>query len=353
MAIISKPHRDRRHGLRPSELYLGLWIILLAPFCSAHPKTDSITLVNGNNITCEIQSLSRGMLNAKTDSLSSISIRWQDVTRVRSEYVFEIILTDGTRLYRVLTPDPNGNLEMTGAPAVPLINVVSLTPISSRIASRFDGSFDLGYNYQKSDSTTQLNADGDVRYTTRRRSLELQLSSTLVKRDMTATTSRNQDTFILNETLSRNWFALAIGQYSSNSQLNLLQRYLVGGGAARYFIRTNRAIVYTAGGLTGSSERYAATERHNNGEVLLDAEAQVFKLYSPKLDISGFFRFWPNLTTSGRYRMDTQGTAKVEVYKNLFVSFTIFDNYDRKNPTTSTPQNDYGVTMSVGYSFNR
>ena len=198
MAIISKPHRDRRHGLRPSELYLGLWIILLAPFCSAHPKTDSITLVNGNNITCEIQSLSRGMLNAKTDSLSSISIRWQDVTRVRSEYVFEIILTDGTRLYRVLTPDPNGNLEMTGAPAVPLINVVSLTPISSRIASRFDGSFDLGYNYQKSDSTTQLNADGDVRYTTRRRSLELQLSSTLVKRDMTATTSRNQDTFILN-----------------------------------------------------------------------------------------------------------------------------------------------------------
>ena len=51
--------------------------------------------------------------------------------------------------------------------------------------------------------------------------------------------------------------------------------------------------------------------------------------------------------------MDTQGTAKVEVYKNLFVSFTIFDNYDRKNPTTSTPQNDYGVTMSVGYSFNR
>ena len=291
MATISK--RDRTSGRLPrlSKLCLGLWIVLFAPFCSARPKTDSITLVNGNNITCEIQSLSRGMLNAKTDSLSSISIRWQDVTHVRSEYVFEIILTDGTRLYSVLTPDPNGNLEMTGAPAVPLINVVSLTPISSRIASRFDGSFDLGYNYQKSDSTTQLNADGDVRYTTRRRSLELQLSSTLVKRDMTATTSRNQDTFILNETLSRNWFVLAIGQYSSNSQLNLLQRYLVGGGAARYFVRTNRAIVYTAGGLTGSSERYAATERRNNGEVLLTPRPRSSSFIPPSSTSAASFAF--------------------------------------------------------------
>ena len=30
-----------------------------------------------------------------------------------------------------------------------------------------------------------------------------------------------------------------------------------------------------------------------------------------------------------------------------------FDNYDRKNPTTSLPINDYGLTLSLGYSFNR
>ena len=81
--------------------------------------------------------------------------------------------------------------------------------------------------------------------------------------------------------------------------------------------------------------------------------SQVFRLYSPKLDITGDFKFWPSMTTSGRYRIDATAEARVEVYKNLFVSISWFDNYDRKNPTTSLPLNDYGIVTSVGYSFNR
>jgi hypothetical protein len=44
------------------------------------------------------------------------------------------------------------------------------------------------------------------------------------------------------------------------------------------------------------------------------------------------FAFWPN-ATAGRYRIDANAKARVEVYKNLFVSISFFDNYDRKNPS--------------------
>jgi hypothetical protein len=259
------------------------------------------------------------MLNAKTGLLNSISVRWEDITRIRSESVFEIILSDGSTHYGVLNSGPAGYLQMIGEAAIPLFSVVSLTPIRSRFDSRFDGAVDLGYSYLKSNSNTQLNFDGGITF---------------------------------NEALSRNGLALVIGQFSSNERLNLMYRYLGGGASGRYFIRTNRAIVYTYAGGAYSTERYSPDEKRNNVEALLGANAQIFRLYSPKLDISGDFRLWPN-ATAGRYRIDANAKARVEVYKNLFVSISFFDNYDRKNPTTLMPRNDYGVVTSLGYSFNR
>ncbi len=56
---------------------------------------------------------------------------------------------------------------------------------------------------------------------------------------------------------------------------------------------------------------------------------------------------------SGRYRMDVQFDTRIELIRDLFVSFSFFDNYGRKNPSTSSSVNDLGIVMSVGYSFNR
>jgi hypothetical protein len=336
-----------------SKLSLVSCLTLFAPLCFGRPKTDTVTLVNGNDITCEIRGLSRGVLNAKTDSLSSISIRWQDVRQIRSEFQFEIILTNGTTHYGVLATDPAGDLQIPGGTAVPLLQIVSLTPINERFVSRLDGAVDFGYNFQKSNATTQVNFDGEGGYTTRRRSLQLDYSSLLVVRNGATTTDRNQADLNLNQTLSRNWFALVIGQFASNEQLDLMHRYLGGGGLGRYLVRTNHSIVSAYTGGAYSTERYSSDEKRNNAEVLLGVNAQFFRLYSPKLDITGDFRFWPNISSSDRYRIDANAKARVEVYKNLFVSISFFDNYDQKNPTTAMPRNDYGVIMSVGYSFNR
>jgi hypothetical protein len=328
-------------------------VLLIAPLCAARPKSDTVALVNGNSITCEIRSLSRGVLVAKTDSLSTVSIRWEDVTRVQSDSTFEIVLSDGTTHVGVLTAETGGRLLLSNLAAVPLLNIVSITPIGSRFTRRFSGAFDIGYSFLKSNATTQLNSDGTLAYTTHRHLVEGQVSTNFVNREGTATTQRIEADLSLRETLSRGYFALGIGQFSRNDELNLIHRYLGGGGVGHYFVRTNRSIVSLSGGGAFSSERYAGGEQRSNGEALVDLNSQFFRLHSPKLDIGGEVRLWPNLTTAGRFRIDVQFKARIEVYKNLFVSFSFFDNYDRKNPTTSAPLNDYGVVMSVGYSFNR
>jgi hypothetical protein len=328
-------------------------LLLFVPLGFARPKTDIVTLVNKNEVTCEIRSLRRGVLTAKTDSLNTVSIRWQDVVQVRSEFTFEIALTDGSTHLGALTPGPAGDLLVAGTADIPLRNIVALTPIGSGLANRFDGAVDFGYSFMKSQSTTQLNFNGEAGYTTLRRSVECQVSSNLVIREQTTSTQRLQAGLTLNETLSRGNFAVVMGQFSNNNELNLLQRYLGGGGIGRHFVRTNHSILSAYAGGAYSSEHYAGADRRNNGEALIAVNAQVFRLYSPKVDITGDFKLWPNLTTSGRFRIDANARARVEVYKNLFVSFSLFDSYDRKNPTTTLPLNDYGFVMSVGYSFNR
>ena len=328
-------------------------LVFAVPASLARPKIDSLTLLNGNEVTCEIRGLSRGVLTAKTDSLSQVSIRWEDVTRIRSAHVFEILLTDRTVHFGALDSNTSGNLVLSGTAPIPLHDIVALTPIESRFAKRFDGSVDMGYSFMQSESTTQLNFAGEVGYTTRRRALDLDASSNLVIRDKTDSTRRIQADLTYTETLSRGYFALGVGQFSMNDELNLLQRYLGGGALGRYLVRTNRSMFSASGGGALSSERYSGTERHNNGEILLALNTQLFRLYSPKLDITGDFRFWQNVTTSARFRIDANAKAKIEVYKDMFVSFSFFDNYDRKNPTTALPINDYGVVLSVGYTFNR
>ena len=329
-------------------------LLLFVPLGLARPKTDVVTLVNKNEVTCEIKGLNRGVLTAKTDSLSTVSIRWRDVVGIRSEYSFEILLSDGSTKFGSLSPGASGNLLVAGSgDAIALHSVVSLTPIGSGLVSRLDGAVDFGYSFMKSKSTTQMNFSGEAGYTALRRSVDCEVSSNYVVREQTESTKRIQADMNVNQTLSKNYFAVALGQFSTNDELNLLQRYLGGGAFGRHFVRTNHSMVSAFAGGAYSSEHYTDTERRNNAEGLVGFNAQFFRLYSPKLDITGDFRLWPSLTTTERFRIDANAKARVEVYKNLFVSFSFFDNYDRKNPTTALPLNDYGFVTSDGYRFNR
>jgi len=342
----------RRAEMRPMPLFVLLF--LCAAIAFARQKTDTATLVNGNEVTCEVLNLSRGVLKAKTDSLSTVSIRWEDVRRIQSSFTYEIVLSDSSApLFGALTPDASGNLVLAGHAPIPLISVVSLTPARSHVLNRFNGDVDFGYSFQKSQSTTQFNFDGDLVYKHKAASLDLDVSSTLLLRDQTDSTRRLQAGLTLYRTLSRANFVESLGQFSYNSEQNLIQRYLGGSGIGHYFVRTNRVLLSAVAGGAFALEHYSSSPQRSEGDALLAVNTQVFKLYSPKLDISSYFRLWPSLSDSGRFRIDANAKVKIEVVKDMFVSFSFFDNYDRKNPTTSMPLNDYGVTVSLGYSFNR
>ena len=87
------------------RLLIGV-IVLLALASTpalAQPKTDVITLANGDRITGEIVRLSRGRLELKTDDAGTIYIEWDNVARVQSIHQFEVETSNRQRLYGALT----------------------------------------------------------------------------------------------------------------------------------------------------------------------------------------------------------------------------------------------------------
>src|ERR1700690_957238 len=58
-------------------------------------KTDNVTLKNGNILTGEIMSMKLGLLTYKMDGPGTITIKWEYVTAITSDKIFDFTLRNG------------------------------------------------------------------------------------------------------------------------------------------------------------------------------------------------------------------------------------------------------------------
>ena len=65
----------------------------------ARNKTDLIYLNNGDRITGEIKQMDRGILQLKTDGLSTVNIEWADIDSVNSVYQFRVEDRGGDKFF--------------------------------------------------------------------------------------------------------------------------------------------------------------------------------------------------------------------------------------------------------------
>jgi hypothetical protein len=342
------------HG---STLCVSLAVLFLAVSGFGRPKTDVVILKNGDHITGEIREVTRGMLTLKTDSLGTVSIKWQDVAKISSAYEFKVEDTAGQRhIGTIATVDGTDRLEVTGAgfkSDVALPEIVVMTQADESLWRRFDGSFDAGYSFTKSSVRSQFNLDSDIRYHGSHWEAEATYSSILGSSEGTVDTNRNVVTVKGDRFLGNKWHAIGVGQYEQNAELALDRRISAGGAAAWRFVQNNRALASVSSGLTFTREAYTSEPEHSNLEALLGSSFQIFKYYSPKVDVTLNYSLLPNLTTWGRVRSEFNTKANIEIVKNFFFSLSIYDSFDNEPPAKNPTKNDYGVVTSLGWTFRR
>jgi hypothetical protein len=115
-----------------------------------------VVLRNGDHLTGEIKSMSRGKLDLSTDDAGRVSIEWVKVARVSSTYFYEAELASGRKYFGLLHPPPDGEagVVVIDADALAIPEVVALTPLDAVFWSRLKAYLDVGFTLAKSNRAT-------------------------------------------------------------------------------------------------------------------------------------------------------------------------------------------------------
>jgi uncharacterized protein DUF481 len=318
-------------------------------------KTDVVRLANGDRITGEVSSLSRGQLTFKTDDAGTIYFEWDNVASVESTRQFDVTMSDGRRFFGSLVAGAPHTLvirDATGEVALPMTDVTVITPIGASFWKRLDGSLDIGFSYTRSSQIAQLTLNSTTVY--RQPAFEVRLtgSGTLTQNE---TDGERDDRGTISGSYLRYrgqhlFFGTGAG-FESNESLGLILRSQVAEVVGSRLVNSNRAQLGVAAGLSANNEQNVDAEPTQNLEGLVTFRTSYYSYDRPRTNIDISVQYYPSFTNWGRQRIQLDSGVKREVWKDVFFAINLFDTFDSRPPTTSADRNDFGITMSFGWTY--
>ncbi len=318
-------------------------------------KTDAITLSNGDIVTCEIKEMIRGKVRAKTDDMGTVSIKWDKIVRVVSQYWFLVTLDNGSLAYGQLPDSGQDGFLLVSfqelSTTLPLSSVIEIEPIRYDFWDRVDMSASLGINWTKASDVLQSNFDFSSKYSGRLYSYGLDASSIITDKGEGEVTRRNELGIYLRREISGklNWTA-DTGTYR-NDELGVRFRLNLGGNLGYFFFRTNHLELLALGGLNVNRE-WASLDSSpaNNAEGRVGTNFIIFYHDSPKTDLTVKADLFPSLTDGDRVRFEGSISGRQEIVKDLFVKLEYYESRDSKPPAGANSNEDRGIVFSIEWT---
>jgi len=348
---------NRQHSrLLRIAIVLALWGVAGGLPLEAKRSDDVVAMRNGDTFTGEIKKLTNGILYFKsTYMLESTKLNWDLVDRLESKDQFNVSLVGVQRANGLIEIEKGtssfllriGILEKR----VPLAEVISIVPVEESLWQQLNGSIDYGFSFTSGNNAAQSSLSSQVKYISETWGAVLNGSSVFNSSKGSPRSGRNNLDFIYSKTLTQDWFAAATSTLLNSEQQDLTLRVTAGGGVGRDFIKSGTMGLFALAGVVFSKERYSSAA---NGQAQNQVEAQiqvrVFKSTFKTMQFNAQLVAYPNLTTLGRVRLGTETDLKIELVKDLYWKFSIYENYDSR-PPGNTPKNDFGTTASLGWTF--
>ena len=312
-------------------------------------KTDKVTLKNGDIITGEILSMKLAMLTYKTDGPGTIGIKWEEITQVKSDKVFEFTLRGGGLVVGTLD-----SLFLTHKVST-LDDIIEIIPIKDRFLKRLVGDVNLGFNYTKSNSILQSNFSSTITYKVPKWETTLKLNSVLTNYGNDTSLSKKQDVIasVMRNISKKFYLGSALG-WQENTELGLASRYLFSATAGTETIANNHNRLLFAGGLSFNEEQSIETNQFTgNLDAVFEAKYMRFYYSTPKLSIDADYLIFPGITDWGRIRMQADLDVSVEIFKDFLMGLVFYYSYDNRPPEGSFSNSDYGLMFTIGYKFGK
>jgi hypothetical protein len=343
---------NHRNTVRYSSKFLKfLFLIAITGFSisARGQKTDKVVLLNGDTLTGEILSMKLGMLTYKMDGPGTIDIKWEYITGIASNKVFDFTLRNGEIIV--------GSLDslFKSHQKIILNDIIEIIPIKDRFLNRLVGDVSLGINYTKSNSILQSNFSSNTSYIIPKREFNLKLNSVLTNYGKDTSLTKKQDvvgSYMRN--LNKNYFwAVSLG-WQQNTELGLASRYLLSGTYGLQPLTDNHNRLLAAAGLSYNQEQSVESGQFSgNLDALFNISYKRFYYSTPKLSINASYSIYPGITDWGRIRMQADLNVSVEIFKDFQTGLVFYYSYDNKPPQGSLSTNDYGILFSIGYIFGK
>ncbi len=336
--------------------FCGVVAFLLAgQLVAGQGRTDVVTLANGDRITGEITRLERGKLEFKTDDIGTLDLEWDKLVSVVSRRLVEVETTDGRVFLGTLESTIMRWLSVvtaTGVNPVAMSDVAQMTAIGRSFWRKLDGSFDAGFTYSKSSGVAQLYVNSET-FLRRPRS-ETRLTFGLTQTQTDEETGSDDRAAFEGQYVHYPWvrrFVTVIGRIETNESLGLELRAQIGGAIGPRLIYTNRALMSIGAGMVFNDEQGVDAERTQNLDALIVFRAEYYTYDRPKTNLYLRTQSYPSLSNLGRHRLQLDASAKRELWKDLFLSLSVYDTFDSQPPNADAADNDVGVVFSVGWTY--
>jgi putative salt-induced outer membrane protein YdiY len=342
-------------------LVLVQCIALFSPSCFAKKKDDVVVMKNGDRMTGEIKQLDHGLLYFKSSYMNaSVELDWKEVATLQTKDPFIITLTSGRRvtgpIERNLAKQSNQETFVMGAGSAGLVvhpsQVIEIRQAEESLWKQVNGNVDFGLSYTSGTNPTTLSLSANGAYEGDKNVIAVSTSSQFSSQSNAPNSFRYTLDSDYSRFLARRWFAIGLFNFLKSDQQDLNWRTTYGAGLGKEIVRTDRSAFQVFGGLDYSREQYFPSAGRDNStnsmEALTGAKYSTFRFKT--LDISWDGIMYPSITDSPRVRFSTGGNLKIELIKDLYWSFRVYENYDTR-PPVNAPKSDFGLTTSLGFKF--
>lgn len=336
-------------------------LVLLMYYPAVAKRNDDVVIMkNGDRFTGEIKGLQYGKLEFSSDYMEeSVHLDWERVDVLESKDNFIVTLADGQRITGVIkkTAAEGKKKQFTIATADSTIEVSppSVIKIDQRETSfwnQLTGSIDYGFSFASGSNSASSSLGSQVAFSTAKNSVSLATSSQFDTQKNAENTNRFTFDSQYGRSITKNWVAAGLFSLLKSNQQDLKLRSTYGAGLGRRLIQTDKTNLLVIGGGAYSHESYVPQPGTkpilNNAEVLLGAKFSTFRFKTLNINSQAFL--FPSLTDIGRFRLSTQSNLRIELVRNFYWNFQLYENYDT-HPPVNAPKNDLGLTTSVGWTF--
>ena len=324
----------------------------------AAPKTDTVIFLNGDRLTGEIKSLSRGRLNLNTDATGTIGIEWNKIESVISSQHIQVETGSGIRYFGTLAAGNSGRgvvvVTDDGPQLLDAQRVIVMTPIDDGGLDALNIDLSIGYNFAKAGGVESGNIGIELDYRSRIRIETLNFSTTLSSSDTQEASQRSLFQLQHKRLWKNRLFTGGTLSLERNDELGLDLRTSLGASAGKYFVQSNTVLLSLETGLQASRENQTdSIDDVDSLEAPITFAWDWFLFDDPELDWSTTLQAIPSLTESGRIRGEINTALKWEIVGDLNWVLSFYGSFDNQaqDGQDGAESSDFGVNTSFVYEF--